>query len=274
MLQHVQQRGSVIVEGHIHPKDGGAMPVDALFSPIDYEGRPLVLVAVRDISERKRADAELKKALLELAQAKQGMEQINQRLLEANRELQRISQLDGLTGIANRRHFDVCLSREWRRALRNRQTLALILADVDHFKAYNDYYLHQAGDDCLRQIAQALDAAIRRPADLLARYGGEELAAVLPDTSLEGARLIAENMRLAIERLAIPHAKSPTAGHVTLSLGVAVVIPTPATKPTLLIKAADKALFQAKGEGRNRVCGGEIASTGPLHPGKGYNSHC
>ncbi len=175
--------------------------------------------------------------------------------------LKRISQVDGLTGIANRRYFDEYLNKEWRRALRSAQMLALIMMDVDHFKAYNDGYGHQAGDDCLRKMARALSAEVRRPADLLARYGGEEVVAVLPDTSLAGALLIAENIRLAVEAIAIPHAKSPTAPHVTLSLGVAAVVPTPATLPKLLIEAADKALYQAKAEGRNRICAGALPAS-------------
>jgi diguanylate cyclase (GGDEF)-like protein len=262
ILEYVQQHGSVVVEAEFSRKNGKLFPVEVLFSAINHEGRQLVLAAVRDITERKQVESGLKKALAELAQAKLEMERFNWRLTEANLKLQRISQLDGLTGIANRRYFDEYLNKEWRRALRGAQMLALIMTDVDHFKAYNDCYGHQAGDDCLRKMARALSAEVRRPADLLARYGGEELVAVLPDTSLEGALLIAENMRLAVEALAIPHAKSPTVSHVTLSLGVAAVVPTPATLPKLLIEAADKALYQAKAEGRNRVCAGEGRNKG------------
>jgi diguanylate cyclase (GGDEF)-like protein/PAS domain S-box-containing protein len=253
IVERVRQHESVVVEAEFSRQDGRSVPVESLFSPIDQEGRQLVLAAVRDITERRRAENGLKQALAELEQTKLEMERINQRLTEANLELQQISQQDGLTGIANRRYFDEYLVREWRRASRSAQTLALILADVDHFKAYNDCYGHQAGDDCLRRIAAVLSAEVRRPADLLARYGGEELVAALPDTSLEGALLIAENMRIAVEMLAIPHAGSTTAPHVTLSLGVAAVVPTPDTLPMWLIGAADKALYQAKAKGRNRV---------------------
>jgi diguanylate cyclase (GGDEF)-like protein/PAS domain S-box-containing protein len=252
--QQVQQHESVVVEAEVRRQDGSSFPVESLFSPINHEVRQLMLAAVRDITERKQA-------LTELEQAKLEVERMNQRLTAANLELQRISQQDGLTGIANRRYFDEYLAREWRRASRSVQTLALIMADVDHFKAYNDYYGHQAGDDCLYEIACVLSAEVRRPADLLARYGGEELVAVLPDTSLEGALLIAENMRLAVATLAIPHAKSPTAPYVTLSLGVAVLVALPDTLPKLLIEAADKALYQAKAEGRNRVCAATLQAS-------------
>jgi diguanylate cyclase (GGDEF)-like protein/PAS domain S-box-containing protein len=257
IIERVRQHESVVVEAEFSRQDGRSTPVESLFSLIDHEGRHLVLAAVRDITERKQAEIGWKQALTELEQAKLEMERINQRLLEANRELQRISQQDGLTGIANRRYFDEYLVREWRRASRSAQTLALILADVDHFKAYNDCYGHQAGDDCLHRITEVLSAEVRRPADLLARYGGEEVVAALPDTSLEGALQIAENMRIAVEVLAIPHARSATAPHVTLSLGVAAVVPRPDILPRWLIGTADKALYQAKAEGRNRVCVGE-----------------
>jgi diguanylate cyclase (GGDEF)-like protein len=191
---------------------------------------------------------------LALEHAKFETESANQRLARANFKLQRLSQIDGLTGVANRRYFDRYFAREWRRAVRSSQTLSIIFADVDYFKAYNDHYGHQAGDDCLRKIAKALSTGVSRPADLLARYGGEEFVVVLPDTTLDGACHIAENMRVAVESLAIPHAESATAAHITLSLGVAAVAPDRETPPGSLIAAADKALYRAKKQGRNRVC--------------------
>src|SRR5258705_1008963 len=129
-------------------------------------------------------------------------------LAAANRELENLSRQDGLTGIANRRYFDSYLVTEVKRASRERQPLSLILADVDHFKAYNDFYVHQAGDDFLRQVASALRSVGRRPADLAARYGGEEFAIVLPATALEGAVDVAKSLARAIETMAIAHARS------------------------------------------------------------------
>jgi diguanylate cyclase (GGDEF)-like protein/PAS domain S-box-containing protein len=247
ILEQVAYGQSVVMEGELLPARGGPVPIEALCSPIHDGGDRLVLMAARDVTRRKRAE-------LNLQQAKVEAERANQQLIEMNQALQRLSQLDGLTGIANRRYFDEYLLREWRRAARNGYGLGLIMADVDYFKRYNDHYGHQSGDTCLRTIAGALGAEIHRPADLLVRYGGEELAVVLPDTLLEGALHLAEQMRMAVEALAIPHVLSSVARHVTLSLGVAVVKPTPLTEPQLLIRATDRALYRAKAQGRNRVC--------------------
>jgi len=177
---------------------------------------------------------------------------MSRELATANRELEKLSRQDGLTGIANRRYFDSYLESEFRRAARERQSLALILADVDSFKAFNDYYGHQAGDDCLRQIATALISAGRRPADFPARYGGEEFTMVLPGTTLEGAIDVAKSLQQSIENLAIAHARSSVSQRITLSQGVASLVPTPETKPEALIELADQALYQAKQQGRNR----------------------
>jgi diguanylate cyclase (GGDEF)-like protein len=173
-------------------------------------------------------------------------------LAKANRELEKLSRQDGLTGIANRRHFDSYLRAEMRRAAREHQPLALILADVDNFKAFNDCYGHQAGDDCLRQIATALISVGRRPADLPARYGGEEFTMVLPGTTLEGAIDVARSLQLAIESLAIAHARSGISQRITLSQGVVSLVPTAETTPETFVQFADRALYQAKQQGRNR----------------------
>nr|MDQ2696833.1 diguanylate cyclase [Pseudomonadota bacterium] len=253
LLHQVHHNHHVLVEAGQVRGDGGRFPVEVVFSPIDYEGRQLLLAAVRDITARKRAEAQLKRALADLAAAKAEAEAASARLAAANRELERQSLLDGLTGVANRRCFDDFLNREWQRAMRARHPLALILADVDHFKAYNDHYGHPAGDACLVQIAQVLAGGVSRPADLVARYGGEEFAVVLPDTDAEGLRHIAEKLRAAVAALAIPHAVSPTADHVTLSLGAATAMPGEGVTPAGLIAAADRSLYQAKAAGRNRV---------------------
>ncbi len=184
---------------------------------------------------------------------------VSRDLASANRELEKLSRQDGLTGIANRRYFDSYLQTEVRRAARERQPLALILADVDHFKAFNDHYGHQAGDDCLRQVASALSTAGRRPADLAARYGGEEFAMVLPGTGVDGAVDVAQAVSRVIAGLAISHARSAAGRNVTLSQGIASLTPEKETASEDLIQRADQALYQAKQQGRNRyaVFGGK-----------------
>ncbi|TMH39092.1 MAG: diguanylate cyclase [Betaproteobacteria bacterium] len=180
-------------------------------------------------------------------------------LATANRELEKLSRQDGLTGIANRRYFDSYLLTEVRRATREKAPVSLILSDVDHFKAFNDCYGHQAGDDCLRRVAAALSSAGRRPADLAARYGGEEFAIVLPGTVLEGAVDVAQAVSRVIGSLAIPHARSAVDKNVTLSQGIVSLIPEKETASEDLIQHADQALYQAKQQGRNRyvVFGGK-----------------
>ncbi|WP_017297287.1 diguanylate cyclase domain-containing protein [Nodosilinea nodulosa] len=175
-----------------------------------------------------------------------------QQLTVANQALQRLAALDGLTQVGNRRCFDDHLEREWRRALREQTPLALILCDIDFFKLYNDTYGHQQGDACLRQVAQALSRAVERSADLVARYGGEEFAVLLPNTTPASAAYVADRLQAAIEALQISHESSPIAFHLTLSLGVASLIPQPADAPAMLIAAADQALYLAKAAGRDR----------------------
>ena len=178
--------------------------------------------------------------------------EVSRDLAAANRELQKLSRQDGLTGIANRRYFDTYLVTEVRRAARDGQPLSLILSDVDYFKAFNDCYGHQAGDTCLRQVAAALTSAGRRPADLAARYGGEEFALVLPGTVLDGAIDVAQTVDGVVASLAIRHAGSEVSQNVTLSQGVVSVIPEKETSPEELIQRADQALYQAKQQGRDR----------------------
>jgi len=174
-------------------------------------------------------------------------------LLELTEQLRKLSVVDGLTGIANRRNFDEELARIWRRAQREAAPVSLVLIDIDHFKKYNDHYGHLAGDDCLRRVAQALQHAVKRPFDLVARYGGEEFAVVLPDTGVVGAKRLAEKMRKAVERLDIAHAASTVSRRVTISSGLAAMAPEAAARPEILIAAADACLYEAKLAGRNRV---------------------
>ena len=160
---------------------------------------------------------------------------------------------DGLTGIANRRHFDVAIEREHRRARRHGTPLSLLMIDIDHFKAYNDHYGHQKGDQCLIQVAAALSGMLKRSGDLMARYGGEEFAMILPDTDTAQATQMAETIRARAEALAIAHAHGGASGVVTVSIGVATRSVASAVNIDTLIGAADRALYRAKKNGRNRV---------------------
>ncbi|BAY73987.1 diguanylate cyclase with PAS/PAC and GAF sensors [Nostoc linckia NIES-25] len=176
-----------------------------------------------------------------------------QQLQAANEELQRLATLDGLTQIANRRRFDEYLETEWHRLKREKVPLSLILFDVDFFKPYNDTYGHLAGDNCLQKLASTLLSILNRPADLVARYGGEEFAVILPNTEIVGAIHLAQAIRQAVRDLAIPHAQSSVCNHVTVSLGVVSIVPNNEMSPQDLINEADKALYIAKQEGRDRV---------------------
>ncbi|MCP5277744.1 MAG: diguanylate cyclase [Thiobacillus sp.] len=185
-------------------------------------------------------------------------------------ELRRLNNLDGLTQISNRRAFDEVLVLEWRRALRNQSPLSLLMVDIDHFKQFNDTYGHLIGDDCLRQVAQALHHCLKRAGDFVARYGGEEFAAILANTGSGDAQDLAEQLCQQVRKLAIPHGSSPTASVVTLSVGLASYCPKqyegicasarelayPA-EPSILLRGADQALYLAKQQGRNRVVHGE-----------------
>lgn len=168
-------------------------------------------------------------------------------------QLRRQALVDGLTGVYNRRHFDQRFQQEWRRAQREGSTLALLLADVDHFKSYNDRHGHQAGDECLRLVARQLYAGLRRPADLIARWGGEEFACILPRTGAEGALHLARALEQGVRALAIAHPDAPR-GVVTVSLGLAAASPKPGHDGADLFKRADAQLYRAKLEGRARAC--------------------
>jgi diguanylate cyclase (GGDEF)-like protein/PAS domain S-box-containing protein len=215
----------------VRRKDGSTIWVEVNRRHLaDGEG---FVLATRDVTSRKRAEEQLAKA---------------------NQRLQNIASHDGLTGLANRRHFDDTLDSEFRRASRSGAALSLLMIDVDCFKAYNDRYGHPAGDRCLRDIAHALRELAGRPGDLVARYGGEEMALVMPDTPAAGAVTIAERARAAVGALAIPHLGNLAGTTVTVSIGVATLTaPTPFTGPDDLVRAADRALYSAKQNGRDRV---------------------
>jgi diguanylate cyclase (GGDEF)-like protein len=184
---------------------------------------------------------------------------MREQLDEANRKLTLISAKDGLTGLYNRRHFDEVMGKEIKVARRIKTPLSVILCDIDHFKAFNDNYGHQGGDDCLKVVAETLQEAVNRPGDMVARYGGEEFVIVLPETDLAGATKVAELVRQAIEDAAIIHAYSSTSEYVTISAGVATMMEVDVGADMEaairdLIEAADKGLYRAKEQGRNRVC--------------------
>ena len=226
---------------------------------MDYVTKPIHWPVLR---QRVRRLLQTHWAMVELRQQVERERLLRQQLDEANQELQRLAALDGLTQIANRRSFDDYLHYQWKLLVRERSPLSLILCDVDFFKRYNDTYGHQGGDDCLKQVAEVIRQAVKRPADLAARYGGEEFAVILPNTEAEGAVKIAEEIRSGLKALGLAHAGSQISEIVTLSLGVASVIPSNDSSWDNLIARADKALYEAKDRGRDRVM--------RSYPGNGY----
>ncbi len=175
-----------------------------------------------------------------------------QQLKKANERLKMLSVIDGLTQIPNRRRFDEYLGSEWKRHYREKDQISVILCDIDFFKLYNDNYGHQAGDDCLQKVAQAIQASAHRASDLAARYGGEEFALILPGTAADGAMDVAEEVRTNVQNLLIDHEKSTVCEHVTLSLGVATLVPDKDNSAEQLVLLADEALYEAKENGRNQ----------------------
>jgi len=197
--------------------------------------------------------AELAEAHVELKRAYTRLQDTNVMLEDTNTQLEELATSDALTSVANRRRFDEVLESEWKRLARHSRPLSLVLLDVDHFKPYNDTYGHPGGDECLRRIAVVLQGAAHRSEDLVARYGGEEFALLLPETPMEGAGELAEGVRQAVEDLQMQHSGSPTASVVTISAGVGTATPTVHGNPQQLIELADRALYRAKEEGRNRI---------------------
>ncbi len=218
-------------------KDGTVFPMSVATTGIEVSGRRLYVVVARDNTEHRE----------------------NQLLVEreraANQTLELLIRIDGLTGIANRRHFDEAIDEEGRRAARSGHPLSLIMCDVDCFKAFNDRYGHVAGDKALTTVAREIDAAFHRAGDSAARYGGEEFAVILPSTGYEQALGLAEILRRRIRDLSIPHGASTVDDHVTISVGVATCHPDRHFDTARLVDAADQALYRAKQTGRNRVAG-------------------
>jgi diguanylate cyclase (GGDEF)-like protein len=220
-------------------ESGGA---DYVTKPFQFEE---VLARIENQLKISRLQREMERKNAELRQA-------NLHLERANRMLHSLSYLDGLTGIANRRHFEETIDQEWRRATRTRSALSLIMLDIDRFKVLNDAFGHQCGDECLKRVASALSDALKRAGDTVTRYGGEEFAVILPGTELDGATAFAEELRSRIEALAIEHAH-PESKVVTVSLGVATACPREGRSYSVLVADADRALYTSKEEGRNRV---------------------
>jgi diguanylate cyclase (GGDEF)-like protein len=189
----------------------------------------------------------------ELQRINKNLDLANKELDYANHQLRLAVNHDGLTKIANRRRFDEYFEQTWLQALRDQSTLTLILCDIDYFKLFNDTSGHVEGDRCLQQVAETLETVIKRPMDLAARYGGEEFAMILPNTNLQGGLVIAENLLTAIQQLGISHASSPVKDHLTLSIGISTLLPTPERTAQTLLTAADIALYEAKQLGRARI---------------------
>jgi len=233
-------QGREILSHLSRSRNGNYIWLETVFSLIREQntGTPAEIVAVtRDISRRK---------------------QVEEQLADANRHLEVLASTDGLTGIANRRRFDAFLTHEWRRGARTVTPISLLLIDLDHFKAFNDHYGHMTGDDCLKAVGDAVQQIARRSADLAARYGGEEFALILADTDAAGAQGVATRLLKRIAELGITHAGSPY-GKVTASIGFASAVPTGELLKEKLIEAADRALYDAKHSGRNRISSADSA---------------
>lgn len=216
---------------HCHA-DGSEFFVEVSIAAMTLNGQPVLFTTWMDITQRKQAEAVLE---------------------ESRRRLEVLSKTDGLTGIANRRCFDEVIHKEYGRHVRSGLPLSLVLLDIDHFKAFNDYYGHMEGDECLKQVARTIADAALRPGDFAARYGGEEFACILPATDRRGAKIVAERIRKSIESLAIPHKGSNIAEFVTVSLGVVTLVCSSAGSVGDILTQVDELLYKAKTLGRNQV---------------------
>ncbi len=242
-------------------KDGTLIHVSIIGAPIQVHGKRVALYGIyRNITDRKEAEQALLESQHQAMETYASLQQRTRQLEEANTLLERLSNLDGLTSIPNRRYFENLYETEWRRACREKAWVSLIMVDVDFFKSYNDHHGHLAGDECLKQIAQTLNEK-NRAGDLVARYGGEEFVALLTSNTREGALHSAERMRLRVEELEIVHGHSSVSPHVTVSLGVASKRADTESDPTELLQKADEALYLAKTRGRNRVEAAENGSS-------------
>lgn len=192
-------------------------------------------------------------AMQRIAAMRHRLISVSNDLEKANDELQKLANADGLTGLANRRIIDKYLEKETARSIRSDHPIAVIMIDLDNFKLYNDNYGHIAGDSCLKKVSKVLKNSVRRPEDLVGRYGGEEFCVILPNTDMNGASFVAERIRSDVEGLNIPHAKNITGSVVTLSVGISSRVPGSKSTATQLLSNADKALYKAKSSGKNQV---------------------
>jgi diguanylate cyclase (GGDEF)-like protein/PAS domain S-box-containing protein len=216
--------GVIYEEYHQH-RNGRRIPMEINSRLIELDSRSYVVAIARDITDRKQLEEELRQLTTE----------------------------DSLTRVFNRRFFDESLEQEWRRMMRMQHPISMLMIDVDHFKHYNDTYGHIAGDVCLRQIAAELMRQMRRASDIVSRYGGEEFAVILPETDAETAKVLAETLRESVENLGLEHIGIPDESVVTLSIGVATLVPTASQSAIRLVSLADKALYRAKAGGRNQI---------------------
>lgn len=225
-------------------KDGRQIPVELTCTPLKEMNKIVGTITLfHDISIRDRHERELKDT--------------QQRLEKANRHLTKLAHIDGLTSLANRRLFDQTLAMLWKVNARKKTPLALLMIDIDYFKAYNDYYGHLQGDDCLQNVAAIIRKACFRPDDFVARYGGEEFSVLLPDTNLEDATQVAKRISTNLAQKNLVHNASPLGQRITVSIGVCSFIPESEANQQTLIDCADNSLYAAKQEGRNRICARE-----------------
>ena len=233
-LQLLHDNQQYTLTYRLQTKSGDYKWVETTAKGIENEANEIeeLICVTRDITHRKQAENELK---------------------DANEKLTVLSYIDGLTQIPNRRYFDQQLEKEWQRLSRASEPLSLLIVDIDHFKKYNDTYGHQQGDECLKKVASTLEKVIKRPADEVVRYGGEEFAVILPETTQKGAVEVGERVREEIEGLKLANVNSKVKPYVTVSVGTATIIPNVVSDKELLVEQADKALYQAKESGRNQV---------------------
>jgi two-component system, chemotaxis family, response regulator WspR len=243
----------IILSSREDPKDKShAFEIGASDYLVKLPDKIEMIARIRAYSKTYLLQVQRDEAYLEMKRLQEQLTESNKKLEDNNAILQRLSCMDGLTGIANRRHFDATLQSEWKMGTRQKTPLTVIMIDIDFFKKYNDGYGHQGGDDCLKDVAKTLYATISRPGDFIARYGGEEFVVILPRTDAKGAAVIAEQLRANVEAKHIPHAFSSAANHVSISLGIATMQPVASSKPEELLARADEALYKAKEAGRNR----------------------
>ncbi len=238
---------SSATEAHIF-KGYEAGAVDYLTKPLNTNVFRSKVGVFLELYEQKAA---LSRKTIEFDQKLAELEELQQQLEETNEQLLLLSTTDGLTGLTNKRKFEEIFLEEWQRAIRSNTPVSVIMLDIDHFKLYNDTFGHHHGDDCLRDVANALRNVELRHLDRIARIGGEEFAIVLPDTDESGAMLVAEKVRMTIEMLQIPHSESTGNPYVTASLGICSVVPVKEMNPRMLMECTDRALYRSKANGRN-----------------------